>query len=125
MKKVVHYDTNALLKAMQEIAIIFLLSLLIIGCKGNKAKNEVKQFQTTTESQWNGQTITGTVKNLNDTHISFVSVEFDLVDDKYHVLQTVSASNDKGIEPKGEWGFEIPASAAGARSTRLKNTIVR
>jgi len=69
--------------------------------------------------------ITGNVKNLNSAKISFVSVEFDLVDDRGRVLGSVSAKNDRGIEPNGDWSFEIPASAAGARSTRLKNTIVR
>ena len=82
-------------------------------------------IQTSTSSQWNGSRITGTVKNLNSAKISFVSVEFDLVDDKNRTLLTVSAKNDSGIEPNGEWSFDIPASVVRARSSRLKQTVAR
>ena len=92
------------------------------SCKG---KPIVTNFQTTTQSQWNGQTITGTVNNLSSSRISSIAVEFELVNDKYMVLQTVSASSNDGIEPKGKWDFEIQASMVGARSARLKNTIAR
>lgn len=105
--------------------LVFIFLLLMVACNGNNSIKPPQQFSTSTESQWNGGIIGGTVKNLNDATISFVSVEFDLVDEKHRTITTVSASNDKGIEPNGKWDFEIQAVAVGARSTVLKQTITR
>lgn len=114
------------------IILILTLSLFVIGCGPKpEPRNDsagpvgAKAFQTRVENQWNGSRITGTVKNLGDEKISFVSVEFDLLDDSRRTLRTVSASNDQGIEPHGDWNFEIEASAVGAVITRLRNTTTR
>ena len=88
-------------------------------------KKEVKNFSTRTESKWDGSRITGTVYNLNDKHISFVSVDFVLTDKNMMPIQTVSASNAKGIEPNGKWEFDISANNLIARNIRLKSTIVK
>ena len=111
------------------VGLFFLLAILMSGCKSKSSGSietpSVKNFQTSTQSQWNGQTITGTVTNLNSERISFVAVEYDLVNDKHMVIRTVTASSDAGIEPNGSWDFQMEAGAIGARSTRLKNTFTR
>jgi hypothetical protein len=113
------------------IILILTLSLIVTTCGPKPGPNgggsgiTARTFQTHTESQWNGSRITGTVKNLGDDKISFVSVEFDLLDDSRRSLRTVSATSDRGIEPHGEWNFKIEASAVGAVITRLRNTTTR
>jgi hypothetical protein len=109
------------------IILILTLSLFVTNCgpKHDSGSTGAQSFQTHTESQWNGSRITGTVKNMTGAKISYVAVEFDLVDDSRRTLRTVSATNDHGIEPHGDWNFEIEASAVGARMTRLRNTVAR
>jgi hypothetical protein len=114
------------------VILILTLALFVTACgpkpgPGGNGSGPVaaKAFQTRVESQWNGSRITGTVKNLGDEKISFVSVEFDLLDDSRRTLRTVSASSGQGIEPHGDWNFEIEASAVGAVITRLRNTTTR
>src|SRR5262249_55612567 len=111
------------LKTLTWIMMILIL-ISAASCKG-KGKGGVQQFQTSVESSWNGAMIKGKVKNLNDAHISYVEVQYDLLDDKHFAVGSVSAKNDNGIEPNGEWEFEIPAAAVRARSTLLRQTIVR
>jgi hypothetical protein len=125
MKMIMNNTTYSVVKnAVKQSAFLF-IAVCFFTLNSCKNKNGVKTFQTTTESQWNGQTITGTVKNLSNNRISFISVEFELINDRYMVLQTVSATGNEGIEPNGKWDFEIQASAIGARSMRLKNTIAK
>jgi hypothetical protein len=114
------------------VILILTLAVLVTTCSpkpgpggGGPGPVGAKAFQTQVESHWNGSRITGTVKNLGDEKISFVSVEFDLLDDSRRTLRTVSASNGQGIEPHGDWNFEIEASAVGAVITRLRNTTTR
>jgi hypothetical protein len=78
-----------------------------------------------TDWTWDRAKIKGTVKSLINSKISFVSLEFELVNDRQMPLYKVDARNDKGIEPNGEWEFEILASHVRARSARLSNTVVR
>jgi len=114
------------------IILILTLSLFVTTCgpkPGPGGDGSVstgpQTFQTRVDSQWNGSRITGIVRNLGDAKISYVSVEFDLLDNSHRPLRTVSATNEHGIEPHGDWNFEIQASAVGAVSTRLRNTTTR
>ena len=110
--------------------LMIMLTLSVTNCRpkdrnGSSGSVGPQSFQTHTESTWNGSRITGTVKNMGDAKISFVAVEFDLLDDSRRTIRTVSAQNDRGIEPHGEWNFSIEASAVGARMIRLRNTVTR
>ena len=124
-----HKDESRKANAFAFVLMI-MLTLSVTNCRpkdrnGSSGSVGTQSFQTHTESTWNGSRITGTVKNMGDAKISFVAVEFDLLDDSRRTIRTVSAQNDRGIEPHGEWSFSIEASAAGARMTRLRNTVTR
>jgi len=99
--------------------------LVILIFAANSCENAPKQFHTETRSNWNGRTINGKVKNMTNDRISFVQVDFDILNDNNHVIKTVSASSDNGIEANGEWEFKIEAVAAGTRITRLTRTVTR
>ncbi len=69
--------------------------------------------------------ITGIVKNVTGSKINFVSIEFELLNDRRFTILKVKSENEKGIEPYGKWEFEIVASAVGARSSRMSKLEVR
>lgn len=99
----------------------------LLPAKRNSASDESSVSQPTVASsaQWNGEHIVGTVRNLTDERIAFVSIEYVLVDEHKQDIQTVYATNSEGIEALGAWEFEIPASALGAKGMEERETIVR
>jgi hypothetical protein len=111
------------------------LVFLVAGCKlGGGSRGEgggpgspgltASAIETTT--QWDGGTLSGKVKNLTDLKISSVTLHFDLVDERQMpVLSDITIKNEDGIEPRGDWDFQVAASAIGARSVRLMRTEIR
>lgn len=115
----------------KDLSSLALLLLLVTPMSFSACKKKggtgvgASSYAVQTQSQWDGRRITGTVKNVGGSRIGFVSVEFELIDDRGRPIRTVSASHEGGIEPNGEWNFEIEASAVGATRTRLRNTTAR
>jgi hypothetical protein len=72
------------------------------------------------QSTWNGQRITGQVKNNGPSKVACVVVEYALVNNQGGRLQTVSARKPDGLAPRDTWDFAINgASAAGATRASL------
>jgi hypothetical protein len=72
-------------------------------------------------SSWDGQRITGSVRNRDRERIPCVRVEISLLDGQGRSVSTVSATNADGIAPGDRWDFMIAdASAPGATSMHLR-----
>jgi hypothetical protein len=99
--------------------------ILLIICLAPGIFAQTSHFKTHTEWEWNGEFITGTMYNVIETKISFVTIEFQLLDKHFMPVQTVSITNNTGISPNGQWKFKIQAVNVMANSVRLSNKIIR
>ena len=72
-------------------------------------------------ASWDGQRITGYVRNKDRERIPCIRVEVSLLDRRGKRLSTVSATNPDGIAPGDRWELAIAdASAPGATKMRLR-----
>jgi len=114
---------------MKKITLITLLACsfivagrLVTGCRrGVPVGTQSVAYQ----SYWNGSRISGVVSNLTGSKISYVSIQFELLDARFFPVRVVSIEDKEGIKPHDKWEFDTEAGAIGARSTRVRNLVVR
>src|SRR5215831_11478512 len=101
--------------------IIYILFLIASGCsKPPSVKRTDYRLQTTCSG--GGALHTCVAKNTGDDKLEPFDLEVEFLDDRGFPIGRTSVRNDQGLEPKGEWRFDLTGPTR-TRSIRFGRVI--
>jgi hypothetical protein len=98
--------------------------LLIAAACSPTSQPKVSQYNLQTTCSGGGGLHTCVSKNLTDDKLRPFDLEIEFLDDRGISIGKTLMGNDQGIEPKGEWSFDVTGPAR-TRSLRFGRVIPR
>lgn len=110
--------------ARAQLLVCTLLLIAATCSPSPPSQPKVQQYNLQTSCSGGGGRHTCVSKNLTDDRLGPFDLEIEFLDDQRISIGKTLRGNDQGIEPKGEWSFDVTGPAR-TRSLRFGRVIPR